>query len=245
MKKIPYTIFSNNALYTIAKDLIALIENSQILTMGLGVEVFMNLVKIAFTNFQNALMRNATDPLTVAIDNADQLRDASFIAFKKYLEACLYSQEEGWQQAAQQINNSIERYGKELYKYGYAEETAALKNLLKELTSEPLLSSVSKLEGTRWVDSIKTNQTNFENLVLQRASVISTNNNTLADSRKPLVIGLRNLLNMIDLQQQATNKPELTILVEQINNLIAKDVSSVRISNSLADNKSVEEPSVN
>ncbi|TAJ12447.1 hypothetical protein DMA11_12885 [Marinilabiliaceae bacterium JC017] len=231
MKKIAFYLFSSNALYTFIKRALALIEEKD--PTALGLAVFVNKAKALFNNFDSALKRDMVDPLTVKVNDADQTRDNRYIGLKNYVNACRYRESEAWQQAAEQIGRAFERYGSELYRMSNAEESAAIRNLVNDLNTEPLLTACNTIEADPWISELIVAQESFTVLEQQRVSQTDKNTFTLRETRKPLVTALRSLLKMVELQQQATENAELDLLVEQLNNLISQSMTSVRMSHSL------------
>ncbi|TAJ15675.1 hypothetical protein DMA11_00270 [Marinilabiliaceae bacterium JC017] len=231
MKKVAYYLFSHNGLFTFVKRLLAIVEEKDAATLGLA--VFVDMVKRLFSNFDKALKRDMVDPFTVKVGEADQERDNRFLGFKNYVNACRYRKSEAWQQAAEQIGRAIERYGGDLYRMANAEESAAIRNLVSDLNTEPLLTACNTIEAGAWISELTEAQEAFSLLEQQRVSETEANYFTLGETRKPLVAGTRSLLKMIELQQQASNNAELNQLVEQLNNLISQSMASARISHTL------------
>jgi hypothetical protein len=237
MHKIAYTILSNKALFTFVKEVIAIINAA-----GIDLTILTNfLIKTnaCFQDYDTALFRDFVDPYTTKISEADRQRDQRFLGFKNYVEACSYRKDESWQQASKQILDAIERYGNDLYRYSLPEESAALRNLITDLQQEPLKSACTTIEMTSWLAEMSESQSEFESLVQQRNNQVA-NTKTLMETRKPLVKAVKNLLKMIELQQQIETNDAFKSMVNQLNNLISSSMASARISRSLSDKANLE-----
>ncbi|MBS2213293.1 hypothetical protein KEM09_17900 [Carboxylicivirga mesophila] len=238
MHKIAYSLLSNKVLYTFAREVLAIIK-----TAGIDVTPFSSFVEkseSSLQEFDKALTRDDVNPFTIKINDADRERDLRFLGFKNYIEACAYRKEQSKQQAAHNIKAVIERYGNELYRLSYPEQTAAMQNLLTDLGKEPLKSDCAIVEATAWLDELNADQSHFESLVQQRNSQDTGNSKTLTETRKPLIIALKNLLMMIELQQQIQASDALNALVNHLNNLIDSSMTSARLSKSLSDRANIE-----
>ncbi len=238
MHKIAFYLLSHKALYTFAKEVLAIINTAGIdLTAMSG---FIDKVTVYFQDFDQALTRDYVDPYTVKVNDADSERDRRFLGFKNYVEACSYRKDDSWQEAAEMIGSVIERYGGDVYRLSLPEESAALTNMMADLQQEPYRSACNTIDAGDWLSELNTDQAYFESLVQQRNSQDTSNDKTLIATRKPLIKALRNLLKMIELQQQVEASDALNALVNHLNNLITSSMTSARLSRSLSDRPNIE-----
>jgi len=238
MRKISYYLFSHKALYTFVKVVLSIInplKNDEPSLTG-----FANKTDQLFQDFDMALSRDYVNPFTIKINDADRQRDLRFLGLKNYLEACCYRKDNSWQEAAEQIKAVIERYGNDLYRTAQPEESAALLNLFTDLQNEPLKSACTTLENEPWLNELIEAQTYYEALVQQSHQQELTNDKTLMTTRTPLIAATKNLLKMVELQQQVQSSDALNAMVNQLNNLIASSMASARLSNALSDKAKVE-----
>ncbi|RUT79190.1 DUF6261 family protein [Ancylomarina longa] len=230
MKKVAYYVFSHKALYTFIGGVIALVE--KVNTEELGLSVFVEKTKTEFEKFANAINREYTNPFTQLLIEADQHRDDRFIGLKSYIGACKYRKEEAYPGASEELERLIARVGTDLYKMPFAEESAALDTLIDELQSEQYAKAIRTIRAKEWIDQLVESQEVYKNLIQQRIELPNTNTDTIGDTRKPLIRANRSLLLMISLQEQASENPAITELIDQLNNHISKSMSSARLSNS-------------
>jgi len=239
MNKIAYSLFTHKALYTFAKEVLAVVKSAGVSSI-VALITFIDKAEACFQDFDQALSRDYIDPFTVKINEADRQRDQRFLGFKNYIEACSYRKDDSWQEAAMRIKAVIERYGNDLYRYSFPEESAALQNMMSDLQSDPLKEACTILTAGAWLNELSESQGYFEGLMQERNSQSDVNDKTLMETRKPLVKALRNLLKMVELQQQVEDSDALTAAVNQLNNLIANSMSSARLSRSLSDRANIE-----
>lgn len=231
MKNTSYYLFSHNALLTFIGGVIDLVEKTN--TEELDFMVLLNNAKTTFSKFDSALKRDYVDPFTQVLIAADQKRDDRFIGFKAYLTACKYRKDESWHTASEELERLIDRYGNDLYKMSFAEESAALGNLISDLQTDPFKKAVQTIQAEDWQNEMIEEDQAYKTLSQEQNESSNTNTNTIGDSRKPAIRAIRSLLSMIDLQEQATGNPILRNLIEQLNNHISKSMSNARLSYSL------------
>jgi hypothetical protein len=231
MKNTSYYLFSHNALFTYIGGVIDLVEKTN--TEELGLRVFLNNAKTEFSKFDSALKRDYVNPFTQALIAADQKRDDRFIGFKEYVAACKYRKNKNWHTAAEELERLIDRYGNDLYKMSFAEESAALDNMIADLQTDPFKKAVRTIQAKDWQDEMTEEHQAYKALSQERNESSNPNTNTIGDSRKPTIRAIKSLLSMIDLQEQATGNPVLSDLIEQLNNHISKSMSNARLSHSL------------
>lgn len=238
MKNVSYYLFSHNALFSFIRGVIDLVEKTN--TEELGLKVFLKNTKTQFSRFDNALKRDYVNPFTQTMISTDRSRDDRFIGFKAYVAACKYRKNKNWLIAAEELERLIDRYGGELYKMSYAEESAALDNLIADLQTAPFKKAIRTIQANDWQDEMIEEHEAFKALNQKRNETEDPNTETIGDTRKPAIRALRSLLSMIRLQEEAMDNPALSDLVAQLNKHISKSMASARLSHSLNDK---EEPS--
>jgi len=235
MKKISYYLFSHNALLTLVKDIISIVEKAPVAELGL--QVFLDIVKAKFANYESAVTRDKVNPYTAKLNEADQERDDRFIGFKSYVAACKYRKSRAWLEAAEEIEKLVAHHGSELYRMANAEESAALDNLIADLMSEAYHPFIAKIKAEDWLNEMNKDQLVYKALIQEQVEQTDRNTNSLENTKKPLIMANRALLSMIELQQTAINNPALGELVDQLNNHISKSMANARLSHSLNENE--------
>ncbi|MFA9371886.1 MAG: DUF6261 family protein [Labilibaculum antarcticum] len=233
MKNISYYLFSHKALFTFIGGIIDLVGKTN--AEELGFKIFLEKTKTEFSLFESALKRDYIDPFTEKLVMADQKRDDRFLGFKGYTGVCKYRKAESWGLAAEELERLIARYGNELYRMAFAEESAALDNLIAELQTEPFKTAVVTIQANDWMDEMVEAEQEYKALNQERSETSDQNTNTIGSTRKSTTCAVRSLLSMISLQVQATANPVLVNLIDQLNNHISKSMSNARLSHSLND----------
>ena len=228
LKSISYYSLSANGLFTFTQSIFSLLSEKDLSSFGMT--SFIDKAKKLFTNYESALRRDDVNPLTINVQHADEMRDLRFMALKEYFSACLYRESEEWNQAAEDLIRIIKRYGLNLHRYGMAEESAALSNMIEEMKSGPMNVHIKTIQAEDWLNELEASQHYFEEIRAQRVVETKTDTFTISKTRKPLIDSLRALLQMLDLQYIGTGNPDLGELISHINVLIDQTMISARLS---------------
>jgi len=230
MKKIAFYLFGNNALFTFIADLLTIIAGMELGDTRTSLTPFESKAKTCLDDFEDALQRDAANPKTIAVQKADQARDRSWVGFCKYIDACMYREEEEVRDSATLIEDRIQKYGSDLYRYSYADQTAGERNFIHDMKLEPLATATTMAEAGKWFAQVESTELAFEQAMEDKTSYIETNVKTIGGTRKPLIDATRFLLNMVELQHNGFGGRAMGALMAQVNNHIESSMASARIS---------------
>lgn len=228
MERLSYYIVSHEELYTFTKTLLNLIAEHDL--SATGIPAFVAPVQDSYNAFDKSLKRDYSNEITEQLAAADAVRDDRFIGLRMYVDAASYRGLAGWEEAASRIRKIIDRYGADLYKQGYATQSASVNNLLTDLQAEGAAADMALIEATPWADAVQAAQSGFETLFEQRMSEEQDDVLPIVESRKALVNDLRNLMNMIELQGQIAQGEAMPALISSIEQLVANTMATARAS---------------
>jgi len=142
---------------------------------------------------------------------ADGKRDAPFGGFKFILLGHIKVSNSPYQQDAKDIYAIVEKYGIDLDRYKYAEETAQLKKLMEELDKPANVAKIENMQLTAVVTQIKDAQTAFEKLFNEIAGENSELRlmESASSFRKTFEVTLRNYFNLVKAMSEQPGWREL------------------------------------
>jgi len=121
-------------------------------------------VKTVYEEYDGVYTKKAYSGKGDLLVEADSDRDAPFGGFKSILIGHAKVNNSPYQQDAKDIYAIIEKYGINLDRYKWAEETAQLKKLIEELDKPENAAKIERMQLTYVVAQIKDAQTAFEKL---------------------------------------------------------------------------------
>jgi hypothetical protein len=121
-------------------------------------------VKTVYQEYDGVYTKKAYSGKGELLVVADSERDAPFGGFKSILIGHTKVNNSPYQQDAKNIYAIIEKYGIDLDRYKWAEETAQLKKLLEELDKPENAVKIERIQLAYVVGQIKDAQTAFEKL---------------------------------------------------------------------------------
>ncbi|RXQ94377.1 hypothetical protein EO244_08830 [Ancylomarina salipaludis] len=100
----------------------------------------------------------------------DHVRDMAIRALFKLVEGYVHIPIAGMKEAALVLNRILEQYGLSIQNEDYAEESADIESLLKDLSKPNALSAIANLQGVQEsIAALDAAQKDFENVALQQA----------------------------------------------------------------------------
>lgn len=108
--------------------------------------------------------------LTEKLLKADASRDVAFRGFYNSLKLYESFPETEKTDAAVALLKEINKYGKDIDRMNYAQESGALNNLLQDLAEEKNAALIGLLHVEDWLEKLKTAQTEFDALFVSRES---------------------------------------------------------------------------
>lgn len=186
-----------------------------------------NKLNSSIVPYQQALMRESKNPYTEKLAIADKLLDASFVAFRTYVDAGCYRNVETWSTAALQLREVIRNYDWSAQSLGYKAQIAAMVNMVKAI-KEHHSDLVTVINGDDWFTAYDENLEAFVALYNESSEKVATNEVTLKETRPVLTDALRKLFSRIDLLQEDEPSTAVDELVASINELIVRSLSTVK-----------------
>ena len=156
-------------------------------------------LKAANAEYDAVYAKSAFSGKGVLVAEADVRRDDIFGGLKSVVVG--YSKINGFtlQQDAIDIYAVIQKYGIELDRYSYSEESAQLKKLLEELAKPDNVTKIQHLQLAEVVASLKLAQENFERVFAEQAGANAELRQTesASSSRRNFETAIRNYLNVV------------------------------------------------
>lgn len=238
-----FSLFPSKELFTFGKNSIALIDAKK--TQIPVVVPFLLNAKTKNDNFQSALERESKNPYIINQSEKDKIRVDAFLAFRNFVESGTTRRKAGVSEAARIIVVVIRKHAWTIQSLGLKAKTAAITNIISEIKTK-YAAELALIGGDELLDELTISQIEFESAaqkVLESASAI--NGPTVAEARPELVAALKALFQIISLQEIAAPSAELTILVDSVNELITKSLSTVKATDTRAENKKKENSKIN
>lgn len=150
--------------------------------------------------------------------DADDKRDAPFGGLKFILQGHARISSSPHLQDAKDIYAIIEKYGIDIDRYKYAEETALMKKMLEELDLPENVAKIERMQLTPVVTQIKEAQAGFETLFNEIAGENAGLRvmESASSLRKSLETALRNYLNLVKAMNQLPGWKELSAKLEEV-----------------------------
>ncbi|MDD4990838.1 MAG: DUF6261 family protein [Paludibacter sp.] len=230
-----YLLFPGAELFTFASRAIATVDAKRLQLPS--VVPYLDNASVKCDAFQSALERESKNPVTkLQAAKSDMCNDA-FMAFRSYCESASTRRKEGWSDAANTLLNVIRKHGWSAQHLGYKAKSGALNNIISEIrTKYP--AELALIAAGELLDEVDDSQKDFEATAKQFVEVAAaTNEPTVVETRPELVVALRALFQFVGLQQIAAPSADLTALTNELNALIVSSLSTLRATDTRAENK--------
>ena len=229
-----FALFPSEELYSFTKKSIILIDEKK--TTVPAVEPFLSISKARLEEFKNALDREAKNPLVkIRTQKATDQIDA-FMAMRKQAESASTRKKAGVAEAANSIIDLIRKYGWTLQRFGQKTRLTQLDGLISELKIK-YLAEVALIGATELLEELEQAQADY--LVADTNVVRSENNSndpTVTETRQPLTDSVKQLFQIISLQEVSSPSRNLIALITSLNELITTSLATVKATNTRAEN---------
>ncbi len=183
----------------------------------LKIKALYNALNLQHKKLQEAYKQNPVGDATPQLSNLDKRRDQALICLQKVSKGYFYHDNEKKVAASKQISTCIAKYGSRLYQLNYGAETAALKNLVRDLQTNPAcMAALQELHLTDVVDVISQANTEFEALFVQRLEKFSQYD-TSKELALPVTEAYRTLLQHVEAHATLTPSEGYTSLIGHMN----------------------------
>jgi hypothetical protein len=229
-----YSLFPADELLTFAKRAIAAADEKKLQLPS--IVPYLNNASAKCDAFQSAQERESKNPVTKLQAAKAEVCNDAFIALRKNCESASARRKEGWSTAAETLLSVIRKHGWSAQHLGYKAKSAVLNNIVSEIrTKYP--AELALIAGGELLDEVNDALVDFEATAKQFVDVAAaTNEPTVMETRPELIVALRAMLQFIGLQQIAAPSDDLTALINALNELIVSSLSTVRASDTRAEN---------
>jgi len=175
-------------------------------------------VKSVYGEYDAVYTKKAFSGKSDLLLEADHKRDTPFGGFKFILLGHIKVSSSAYQQDAKDIYAIIEKYGIDLDRYKWAEETAQLKKLIEELDKPENVAKIERMQLTAVVTQIKEAHAAFERLFNEVAgenSLLRTMESA-SSFRKTLETALRNYLSVVKAMNSQPGWKELYAKLDEV-----------------------------
>ena len=233
-----FSLFPSKELFTFSKNSITLIEAKK--TQIPVVVPFLLNAKTKNDNFQSALERESKNPFIKNQSEKDKIRVDAFLAFRNFSESGTTRRKAGVSVAAEAIVAVIRKHAWTVQSLGLKAKTAAITNIISEIKTK-YAAELTLIGGDELLDELTVSQSEFESAVQKVIESASTiNEPTVAEARPEIVAALKALFQIISLQEIAAPSADLTALIASLNELVTTSLSTVKASDTRAENKTKE-----
>jgi hypothetical protein len=229
-----YSLFPGAELLTFGMRAIGAVDAKKIQLPS--VVPYLNNASAKCNAFQNAQERESKNPFTKLQVAKGEVCNDTFIALRKYFESASARRKEGWAEAAQTLLAVIRKHGWSAQLLGYKAKMGVLNNIVSEIrTKYP--TELALIVGGELLDEVNDALVDFEATAKQVVDVAAaTNEPTVMETRPELIVSLRAMFQFVGLQQIAAASDDLTALINELNALIVSSLSTVRATDTRAEN---------
>lgn len=124
------------------------------------------------------------------LEEKDEVRDEKVRAIYYLITGYLHNPEAALKSAAEEVDKVFERYGVEIVRDSYSNESGFINSLLNDLSAEDLQSSIAALPGlSQAITELETAQTNFETarLAYEKEAAEDVNETSATSAKKEVV----------------------------------------------------------
>jgi hypothetical protein len=229
-----YSLFPGAELLTFASRAIAAVDAKKLLLPS--VVPYLDNASVKRDAFQSASERESKNPITKLQAAKSEVCNDAFMAFRSYCESASARRKEGWSDAANALLSVIRKHGWSAQLLGYKAKSGVLNNIISEiLTKYP--AELALITAGELLDEVVDAQKDFEATAKQFVDAAAANNDpTVVETRPELLVALRALFQFVGLQEIAAPSRNLTALINELNELIVSSLSTVRASDTRAEN---------
>lgn len=234
-----YSLFPGDELLTFGMRAINAVDAKKLQLPS--VVPYFNNTSVKCNAFKSALERESKNPVVKVQAAKSKVCDDTFIAFRKYSESASARRKEGWSAAAEALLSVIRKHGWSAQHLGYKAKSGVLNNIISEIrTKYP--AELALIAAGELLDELNDALVDFEATAKQAVDVAASNNEpTVAETRPELIVALRSMFQFIGLQQIAAPGDDLTALINTLNELITTSLSTLKASDTRAENSKKDE----
>lgn len=234
IQKTNFSLFPSEELYSFSKKAVILIDEKK--TSIPAVEPFLTNTKTRLDEFKSALEREERNPLVKIRTQKATFQIDAFMALRKQAESASTRKKEGVAAAAHIIIDIIRKYGWSIQVFGQKTRFTQLDGLITELKIK-YPAEVALIGATELLQELEEAQADY--LEADTNVVRSENNSsepTVVETRQPLTESVKQLFQIISLQQVSAPSARVTALIDSLNELITTSLATVKASDTRTEN---------
>ncbi len=230
IKTVYYSYLNPESLITLAYESLKIIKTNHPKDMVFAKST--TRLADAIKEAELAVGKTSKENLTDEVYQADANRDTTFIGFKNHIAAGLRRHRNPvYQKACEKINNIIEKYGSNVYKLPYPEQSTAFNSLLNEFNTQEIKPYLEASNSVEWINELALDQQDFDTIFLKRNTEKAADNSiTDKEALKVLKPELNNFYTLIN-AFYINGKTELETTINEINSTIDRIMNSAKRSN--------------
>ena len=226
IQKTNFALFPSEELYGFSKKAIILVDEKK--TSILAVEPFLSNTRTLLEEFKSALDREAKNPLIKIRTQKTIVQIDAFMALRKQAESASTRKKAGVSEAAKTIIEVIHKYGWSLQSVGQKARLTQLDGLITELKVK-YHTEVATIGATELLDELELAQMEY---LQADTDVVRSENNisepTVTETRQPLTESVKQLFQIISLQEVSAPSVGVTALIASLNELITTSLATVK-----------------
>ena len=194
VRKILVSYYTTDEIVTLAKNILARTEG--LTPAHVAVTALSASLTTAYQTLLSSRTRTTHNTQTNLLIEADRVRDAAFRAFCGYVEAGTFRQNTAYRTACLAIMEHIEKFDRNLVRFGYARQSVELARFFAEMEQET--ANLATIGATDWLTELKAAETAF---AAQYASMVEEDRkkNTLVPVKTAKEQVLNQLLAMVNI----------------------------------------------
>lgn len=238
IQKTNFALFPSEELYGFSKKAIILVDEKK--TSILAVEPFLSNTRTLLEEFKSALDREAKNPLIKIRTQKTIVQIDAFMALRKQAESASTRKKAGVPEAAKTIIEVIHKYGWSLQSVGQKARLTQLDGLIAELKVK-YHTEVATIGATELLDELELAQMEY---LQADTDVVRSENNisepTVTETRQPLTESVKQLFQIISLQEVSAPSVGVTALIASLNELITTSLATVKATYTRTENAKKE-----
>ena len=231
---IRYSLFTSDEFSTFANRAISIIDAKK--TPLPTIIPFLTNTELKYAQYCAAMERESKNPFTKAQGINDTVRNNAFLAFRSGCESAASRNKAGFSEAATAILDVIHKQGWSAQLLGMKAKSSVLRSIISEIRTKRA-TELALIGLEELLAELDAAQTDFETTFNQKLEVASTTQEPIVTETRPqLEAALRAMLQFIGLQQIAAPSAEVTALINSLNELITTSLTTVKASETRAEN---------
>lgn len=166
-----------------------------------------------------AYKQHTTSEITPQLAQLDAQRDRAIVSLRKVCEGYMDHPDEKLKAAGQKVVECIDKYGSKLYSLNYGAETAILKNLVRDLQTNPeYIIALKDVHMETLVQQMHETNLEFEKLFIQRLGEFSQyETKTTRELTQLTTEAYRTLVQHVDAHALLAPSEKYTSLIDHMN----------------------------